>query len=552
MSEIDDLKRLILKLDEAGRQDDAAKLADQVRQMQGQEQASPQAPPEKSAWDKITGGLWNILPQGASAAMAIGSGIMDPKNIGGPAVAQAITGPANLAAGAADAAMGGKSLMERLGYDPKSYKLPGREDIDKQGAEKARATFEGTKEYVKQYRDDPLGKWEKDPLGTLGDIASLLTGGAGAAAKIPLLARGAEIAGNAGRFIAPTKRPIANLINSAVNTARDIQNPGMKEMAKALGEAPDTAAHSVYAASPELTEMAKAVIADPGKALSARKGLLDAIQEHMDASAARQGPNPAFDPDTRMGSRYLAFDADALRPHFVTALNRANIHNDAKSFEAIQEAQKSLSELKDPKDPISRYSQALGAYEAVDEAANKLPDRDILSTLRTDVRSTLSQDPDMKAALAKLDADKRDFARRKREEEGSNRTDKSILAAADQSYSKEAKRSIKDLVRVMPYRGAGFGASLGYMLATGNYSPVMYAIAGAGSEMAAKKIASALAKPDKAKANMMNMLADTGSGVKDTLAKIEDYKKRGLSTNTLIENLLIALSQSHRMQQQEQ
>src|SRR5204862_3003302 len=96
------------------------------------DEASPQAPPEKSAWDKITGGLWNILPQGTSAAMSIGSGILHPQDIGGPAVAQAITGPANLAAGAADAAMGGKSLMERLGYDPKSYKLPGREEIDKQ------------------------------------------------------------------------------------------------------------------------------------------------------------------------------------------------------------------------------------------------------------------------------------------------------------------------------------------------------------------------------------------------------------------------------------
>lgn len=540
MSDLDTLRRKYLDADKAGRADEAAQIAAEIK-AQMEKQASPQEP---SLLDALKSGGPKLVQQIMSG---VAQTVLHPVDT----ATDAIMGPGKLVAGGlsklGDISPHDQSASDRLlaaaktnpDYAAYAQKNAGQfEAADAQN----RGAFEGLLESYKKYGSMKgiKDKIANDPASILTDAATLLTGGA---AKIPMLER----AGQLGRAIAPTKVP-AKIIEKAVEVARGTANSGMKEMIEAVGNNPDPNAHSMYAASPGTEALAKELIVDPGKALDARKGLLDVIRQHMEGSDARQGPYPAFDQDTRMGSRYLAFDADALRPHFATALQRANTLNDADAYKAIEQAQKSLSELKKPKDPISRYSQAIGVYDAVDKIANKMPDKEIVSTLRNDVRNTLSQDPDIKQAFSQLDEDKRAYADRQRTEKSSNRTDKSLLDAAEQTHGKDAKRLLKNMVKILPYRGAGVGAGLGYMMATNNWSPAMYALAGAGGEGAAKMIARMAKRPEMAKENMMNMM---GGGVDEILAKIEDYKKRGKNTNTLIENLLMALAQSHQMQQQQ-
>lgn len=541
MSEIDEMKRLVLELDKQGRTQDAAKLAEQIRALSAPQGASPQAAaPEEQSWnDAASSAIPNLLSDTWEAAKGIGSGIAHPVDVGLPATVKALEYPGKLLAGLVN-------------------KIPGQTpDTSSEGQQKRQESLDTLQATVDNYKGYLSEKGLKQKLahpgGALMDIATLLTGGSGLAAKVPMLARSAEIAGKAGRVIAPTKLP-AMALQKIAGTAREARSPGMRAMSDALRSGADPSAPGAWALSPGTEELAKQAVRDPGKALDARRGLLDAVQQHLDT--AQNGPTQQLYNETRQGARRLAVDADALAPMVAKAYKQAE--NSTELVDSLDKIKKTLT-LPKTKDPIDRASQVWNTYDTITRQQQALAKQGLrtepLDQLAGSVRALMTQDPDIAEVLAKKElADKRAAT--------DNRTAKGIVKAGDEMSARDAKLSWRDLMRAVPYShlGGGAGAGLGYMLMSGNYSPLMYALGGAGGGMLAKGGAKAVKGiankmgmgADAAKANMMNMLSTSGAGVEDMLKKVEDYKGKGLSTNSLIENLLLALAQGHRLQQPQQ
>lgn len=148
----------------------------------------PEAPKPMSAGDVATSALNNLLPSAGKFAGDVWSVVRHPiqtgKNLG-----HLVTG----------------GIEKVTGFIPKDERY---------------ANDAARVDAVGEYFADRYGGWEnlkktmaEDPVGFLSDASIVLTGGAGAAAKVPTLAKVAKVASTAGRVLDPVNA-VAKAVSS--------------------------------------------------------------------------------------------------------------------------------------------------------------------------------------------------------------------------------------------------------------------------------------------------------------------------------------------------